>query len=487
MKAKKKKFLLAGIIILLIGGGIMYYYRTHYVSVTFHKYPYPEITGNLNRPECGWYQLYSYHLSPDTRIPEDKLYVTISDDAGYSYRLALLEFNLSAYAGMELDPVAKANITEVFNTFATTKMKLIVRFLYDWDGNGMEHEPDKMVYVKTHMEQVSEILNDYKELIYTTQGIFIGSWAEMHGSRYLSTENITSLLLTYAEYTDDSIYLSVRTPTQYRTILEELTAHPEKYGNYHVTPEELKKRLGLFNDGLLGSLSDLGSYQEVDAATDSEKESVRQEILDFQGELCLQVPNGGEVVNNSSLNDGAAAVKDFSSMHISYLNQVYDLEVINKWKQTIITEERDLYEGKSYYDYITDHLGARFVLKDCTLNYQPFQKGKAKGTLQLVNKGFSNLYTEKEFTLRLIHTETKKETTILTAKDLEENTKVRNWAPESPVSIPFSFSPLALEDGEYKLIATLTDPETDEVISFANKAYDEDSEGYLLGIITLER
>ena len=367
-------------------------------------------------------------------------------------------------------------------------MKLIIRFLYDWDGKGTDNEPEKIAHIKNHMEQLSDILNTYKEQIYTTQGIFVGSWAEMHGSKYMSTENMTSLLLTYAKYTDPSIFLAVRTPEQYRTILEEIEGHPEKYAEEQVTVEDLKKRLGLFNDGIFGSPSDLGTYRQVEAASSEiEKQNLRNTELEFQNALCLQVPNGGEVVGENDLSDGETAVNDLKKMHVSYLNHVYDRKVIDKWRKEKITTPDDLYEGQTYYEYITDHLGARFVLEDCTIDYKPLQTGRAKGTISIVNKGFSSLYKEKDFSLRLINLETKKETGLFDSKDLSEEQKTINWQPDITVNIPFSFSPFDLEDGEYDLIATLKDPDTDERISFANDCYSTDADGYVIGTLKIAR
>lgn len=482
----KRRLIIFFILIILVGGAGLQYFQTHYIRAEFRKFSLTEAYGNFNRPECGWYQLYSYKLKPDIHMDKDTIYINNSDGNGYAYRLALLEFNLSDYADKDIDAVAKSNIALVFQSFAATKMKLIIRFLYDWDGNGIENEPEKKSHIRNHMEQVSEILNEYKSQIYTTQGIFIGSWAEMHNSKFMSAQNMTSLLLTYAQYTDPSIFLAVRTPAQYRAIFNELEQNPEKYKNFSITPAELKQRLGLFNDGLFGSYSDLGTYQSVDAApTEFEKMTARQQELNFQNEICNLVPNGGEAVSGSTLGSGKNAVEELSKMHISYLNHMYDKKLIEQWKKETISEIGNPYDEKTYYEYITDHLGARFVLTDCEINYTPLRGKYAKGIVTIVNKGFSSLYSEKDFSLCLIHNESKKETTLLETKDLEETQKTNYWNPETEIKIPFSFSPLDLEDGDYELVAALKDPDTEDEISFANHV--ENDNGYVLGTLTIIR
>lgn len=466
----------------------MYYHKTHYISASLKKYKQTEITGMLNRPECGWYQLYSYHLRPDTNLTSDELYITQTDENGYSYRLALLEFNLASYSSRELDTAAKNNIKTVLKLFSDTKMKVIIRFLYDWDGKGEENEPDDINQIQKHMTQAGKLLNDYKDIIYTTQGIFVGSWAEMHHSKYLSVKDMTTLLLHYASVTDSSIYLAVRTPEQYRNILNECKEHPERYEKYNISTNELEARLGLFNDGMLGSVSDTGTYHKADvAAQETEKLAIRNSELDFQDKLALQTPNGGEVVNNNAFNDSENAIDDLAKMHISYLNQMHDEAVISKWKNSTYDKKDSIYHGYTTYDYITEHLGARFVLRNCSMSYESFQEKDASGSITIENVGFSSLYHTKDFTLSLINTATKKSHTLLTSSDKDKNTNPCLWNPGKKITLSFSFSPFDLEDGTYYLTASLTDPVTKEVLSFANDSFDHSIQGYVLGEIEVKR
>ncbi|HBI62129.1 MAG TPA: hypothetical protein DDY31_13120, partial [Lachnospiraceae bacterium] len=102
----------------------MYYYEIHRVSAVFLPHTQTEITGMLNRPGCGWYQLYAYYLSPDTPLPAEKLYLEEEKD-GYTFRLALLEFNLAEYNSTKLDTSAINNIETILQLFSRTKAKVI--------------------------------------------------------------------------------------------------------------------------------------------------------------------------------------------------------------------------------------------------------------------------------------------------------------------------------------------------------------------------
>lgn len=461
----------------------MYYSRTHYITATLIKELPPEITGTLDRGNCGWYRLYAYYLQPDTKLEADGLYLEESDENGYLFRLSLVEFNLAEYADSSLDNASLENIRQVLKRFSRTKSKVIVRFLYDWDGLGMEREPKDISIVETHMEQIGTILTEYSDTIYTTQGIFVGSWAEMHDSKYLSTKDMTRLLLCYAHATSPSIYLAVRTPNQYRAILDELEKNPDRYQEFDVTIEELKNRLGLFNDGLLGSASDVGTYQ--DASVD-EKE-LRKRELSFQNELCLRVPNGGEAVIDNEYNDWENAVADLRTMHVSYLNQLYDSAVIDKWKNSTYEQMDSIYHGCSVYDYITEHMGARFVLKACSLSYRPYRDELAQGSITIENTGFSNLYHSGQFILSFINQETGTVTVLADSRQDIGIPQPNTWNSGETVTIPFFFSPFDLGEGSYTLIAVLKDDTGEDIFSFANDGYQETLGGYPIGTVLIQR
>ena len=69
-------------------------------------------------------------------------------------------------------------------------------------------------------EQLAPVINRYANSIYLLQGIFVGNWGEMIHSDYLSGNDLTALTEKLASLTDPSIFLSVRTPAQLRTIFK---------------------------------------------------------------------------------------------------------------------------------------------------------------------------------------------------------------------------------------------------------------------------
>lgn len=491
MRSKKTIIIAAAILaaaLLLTAGGILVYYlKNQFANVTFSARPQAETPEYLNTPECGWYQLYAYRLKPDTMLAESELYLQENDSDGIPYRLALLEFNLSDYKSCELDYFAQENIKKVLERFKKTKAKVILRFLYDWDGNGRENEPDVIPIIKRHMEQTGKIINSYRKMVYTTQGIFVGSWGEMHDSRFLSVEDMTDLLLYYASVTDDSVYLSVRTPNQYRDILTELEQHKSRYEEYGINRKKLIARLGLFNDGMLGSVSDTGTYHAADTAPSIQAgKEIRAKEIAFQNNVCLNVPNGGEAVKDNPYNDWENAIADMRQMRISYLNQIYDEAVIKKWRESTYSGNDTLYDGISAYEYIAKHLGYRFVLRDTKIDYRPDKNATARGTVTVENVGFASMYHTKKLSVEMINRETGKRISVFSTKDKNDRQHPCHWAPGETSRLSFEFDPLELEEGEYTLLLYMTDLDSREFIHFANDSFDRKLNGYLLGTVKIE-
>ena len=131
-------------------------------------------------------------------------------------------------------------------------------------------------------------------------------------------------------------------------------------------------KTGLFNDGIMASESDLGTY------TDRSRE------LSYQDEVCLTVPNGGEVVSDTVYNDVENAMNTLQTMHVSYLNRMYDEKVLKKWKN-------QPYEDTTGYDYIGAHLGYRYEISGTAFSYKMFGQ-TAKLTLSVKNTGFAPAY-----------------------------------------------------------------------------------------------
>ena len=277
------------------------------------------------------------------------------------------------------------------------------------------------------------------------------------------------------------IYLAVRTPAQLRGVLR--TRNPLSSTNaWHGT---LESRLGLFNDGMLGSVYDLGTYDDTPLQSDSaiDEQGTRSEELIFQEKLCQYVPNGGEVTVDNEYNDLDNAITDLFQMHVSYLNSEHDADVLDKWKSSVYTgntaDASDVFSGCTGYDYINSHLGYRYVMKQSSIDFHPVFSDTATLYITVSNVGFSSAYIKFDTSLILTDQDTGKSQKIETSIDN------RSIAGNDSSEFKINLDVRSLKKGTYTVSLRMKDSRTKTYIHFANKDY-EDSKTVPVGILTLK-
>lgn len=298
--------------------------------------------------------------------------------------------SLERFRDDEIPAEALLQLQEILDFFAAAGKDMVLRVVYDMEGNGMVKEPTLFSTVSTHMEQIAEILAGRAQHIFVYQGVLLGNWGEMHGSKYLDETHMASLMALLTDTCKGLFFRSVRTPEQLMTLTRSKEAS--------VAGAE---KLGLFDDAILGSATDCGTFLP----------DQKQQMLAYLRELGASCPIGGEVV----LGDGYGAqqsaediVQYFANLHVTYLNRQHDREVLQKWQEMT-------YQGQNLYEYLQNHLGYRYQVKDV----------KWKGLMRkqpiicLENLGFAPLYEEAECFL-VVEKSTGERTEILLEIDLRK-------------------------------------------------------------------
>lgn len=260
-------------------------------------------------PSRGWYNIFPFRLKKDYDFEELKW--SLKKNEG----IVLARICIGDFKDRELDEKAIGQINDILGFFKKYDREVILRFVYDEDGKGLENEPDSINLVKRHISQIGEAVLAFKSNILTMQGALIGSWGEMHTSRYADIMSVRILMAAMYEAVKGAIPLAVRTPAQHAA-LDDNTA----------------KITGFFNDALMASQTDFGTF-----SSDSDKRDEEYRYVDEclkNGVLC-----GGEAVNDNVYNDGANAQEYLRKLHVTYLNSQYDDKVLNKWKDCGIYEK----------------------------------------------------------------------------------------------------------------------------------------------------
>lgn len=340
-----------------------------------------ELTEELRNPERGWYQIFTFDLEREPDLAGTKGSLEDGETA------ALLRIGIGAYRACSLDDRAFKHLDEIFSFFVEQGKDLILRICYDYKGKGMETDPDSFDRVLEHMGQMKGCLQKYRDNILMFQGMLVGSWGEMHGSRYLSPAHLRrmrNVLLDSA----DGIFLGVRRPVQWRILQGE-----NCWGDGEI-------HIGLYDDGILGSSDDLGTFgRKPGKKAGWEMPWDLFEELEFEDWLCRMVPQVGEAVYEEGHETSSTLEQDvqrLKTMHLSCLNCRHDPRLLSLWKSWV-WKDSGVWNGINGFDYIGRHLGYRFCIRKVEAGYR--LRGLQPHlilTVWIENTGFAGFYHQGE-------------------------------------------------------------------------------------------
>ncbi len=421
---------------------------------------------SVQNPSRGWYSIFPF------RLPNRPDFTELGYCLSPQENLVLVRICIGDYLSRPLDDEAIRLADHIFAFFAGRRREMIVRIVYDEEGNGYMHEPFTIEQIKTHMRQLGPVIKKYANHILTLQGNFTGSWGEMHHSRYLDDEAVAQLFLCLYKATSGSCRMAVRKPSQRRAVRQTL----ERQGEHDV--HRIMSLLGIYNDGMLASDTDYGTYSST-PCTEYAKEWDREAELAYQDKHCRYVLNGGEVVCDNSCNDARMAVESFRKTHVSYLNSQYDKAVLDKWKgQTLSSGQGE----QNAYDYISRHLGYCIRLQAAGINEQDphiFQ-------ISLKNTGFASLYMETDLWITLTKADEDGEESgelleCSTAYRMRSETQPSRIMPGETVHFIFRLEPGAIEPGSYRVTCRLV-----RLLDRCTITLDNDPYAGILAISSLE-
>ena len=413
---------------------------------------YEEITDSLSNPERGFYhtcKIIGKQEGNMAKNPEDRLVHMRISIGCFSHNY--LRYHGQAQENDTVDgwePISEdflAALNETMDNIRSNEGAAIIRFAYD-DFDGIADLEPSMEGVVAHISQLQGFFVRNADVIAAVESGFLGCWGEQHTSLLVNRENrsesIPILVDALLEAVPEPITVSVRRPVYYcyaaDVDLEEIQTH-------RVDSDHPYYRVGVYNDGYLGSETDLGTY--------SNRESEIQ-WLEYQAGHTLY---GGEVVADRATDGVVYNSIDYISQemfrtHTSYLNIEWNDSVIEQWRNTVYTGSDPVYYGLSGFTYVENHLGYRFVLRSST-------DWGDRITAVIENVGAGNVVKPKTVTLNLC-SETGAVTEIPTAID------VRSWTSRNTAEIVIAL-PKSLDPGAYTVYLKIAD-ENGNQVRFAN-------------------
>lgn len=251
-------------------------------------------------------------------------------------RLIFLAFDIKAFTNGPISDEKTEELERALTAAKESGKAVVFRAAYGFESDVTE--PDSLDIVSLHIQQISEVLNRFADNIVVIQAGLYGAYGEWHSSIYLDSEEETAkqnrlfLLRQWEKYLNQQIKVAVRRPRFIREAAE---------------AGVLVNRLGLHNDALLSTDSDMGTYD--DAGMDREAE------LLWAFEALEEEANGGEMPAPGIYSEPENAHSEFQRLHLTYLNLKYNEEILEQWEETG-------FRGSNAKDYIGNHLGYRLYI-----------------------------------------------------------------------------------------------------------------------------
>lgn len=358
----------------------------------------------INNPDIGFYghAMLPLKESGNTAVsPNANLVHLRCDIAAFSSNAPT---NSAKTTYGKTQPISEDALSALGQTLDNIKAKghtVIVRVCYDYNYLGAANAEPEQEIILSHIKQLGKVFSEHKDVITFIELGMYGPYGEMHTSSICTKENVSQALQTMLDSTDDELKIGVRTPAY---VAHWLGLWDDKKKYFNIESDEFwaainakgkdAYRVGMFNDGYLGTYNDYGTYSEIS----------RENGVGWLNTVCANTPYGGECVTTDNDNPiNAYNTIDFLSKeafitHTSYLNSSWNNYVIDKWKYAEkYTGEGD-YNGQTAYKYIADHLGYRFILRESKAEKAVIRGGELKTSIDIENVGFGNITNTQKIT-----------------------------------------------------------------------------------------
>lgn len=422
---------------------------------------YTETVGTVRNPGMGYTStLWSYCSPGKTNVynPTADLMLFFIDIGGFSSGVNGTTAEDGTYTDgtdYDFDQTFLDAWAETLSNCRKNGCMAALRFRYDSNGKD-KPEPASLDQVLRHIQQLKDsgIFEEYSDVIAFVECGFVGKWGEQHGGKYTSVQHKAQLLEALLQAVPAPIPVTVRTPDIFaewagitrkdldnRELIDSLTE-----SQYTTEIQKNKNRIGLYNDGYMGSDSDLGTYanREIETSWLAEQTMTSYYGGEFSGNIDFAKKYDTYLPEN--------AIPEMYKTHLSYING----NIFQLYKDYTFSEQYDVsgvdnsaYYGQTVFSFIRDHLGYRYVLRDSKITPETTQGGEVQVNFSVENTGFANQIPAAQ-------------SYILIEKDgefayAEADIDSRNWLSRTTNEETVNFKlPAGIEAGEWNAYLKLS-------------------------------
>jgi hypothetical protein len=317
----------------------------------------------------------SYSLINQTTLINNR---TGTDKVTVLYRYLMLDGYMNTDT---IDSTYLTNLQTDFTRIRNAGIKVIPRIAYNITTT-VSTQPLKSRII-AHIQALSTTINANKDVILSIQAGSIGKYGEWYytdaSTEFGDEGSISpSQWLNRKEVVDTMLASFEDVPIQLRSA----KAKQEMYGSTLISASTAYQntalsRISFFNDALLNSYGDEGTYDVSPQCTNPVGSFDYNFIINAGNYL----PNTGESnginpCDNGIRVSGANATYEFNLLNFSVINRDYYIPIWDNWIAT------------GYYDEILQNMGYRLVLSSSTLNGNNL-------TLTINNVGYAKVLFQK--------------------------------------------------------------------------------------------
>ena len=365
----------------------------------------------LENFDRGFYTPQVLHLKPSGGKPIENPYSKL-----LHLRAEISEFSSHAWLGIDttggkkdttwgknqdLTEDALNVLQETFDNIRKNSGHVIVRICYDPWYNGRSNVTPDHEWVLKHVKQLAPVLSKNTDVIVALEMGMHGAYGEMHSDTNITYDRVAEAVNLMLRNTPPEIKILTRTGNYSAKVLGfdnwgvDFNIDGEKFKEIAKAKGDTMYRVGMFNDGYLGTQYDYGTWG-ADCATSI----CREEGVAWLEKYSINTPYGGEALttaeNYQVINTPEFLAYEGFRTHTSYLNIQWNNKLIDSWKKTPFKQKDFDYDparvdSLSGFKYINDHLGYRFVLRESWMSDTVGDDGVLRAKFRIQNVGFGNL------------------------------------------------------------------------------------------------
>lgn len=450
---------------------------------TFEYKPSNDIIYN---PDMGFYSAETIAVTSsgkiDTTSIESASFLNEEGSFNSNATFNLIHLKIDISQCKNLTHLDLSGIDTLLSNLEKGGQTTVIRFAYDknYKGNKSDVEPKDFSTILNHIEDICALLKKHTKVLTALECGMLGPWGEMHTTSFaedpMPVDKFKSTLKGISPNLNPSIKASEKKIEKgYIVIIMEkflscldgtelpfLVRQPNFIYNYlkrcenldfdgenvpaSYTPNAKTYKLGIYNDGYLGSDGDSGTFR-ID----------RKKEIAFLEPFTNHTPYGGELIGDYTL---SVSDEQLKNVHLSFLNIGWNADFLGNLDK----KSAGYTKGQSIFRYILNHMGYRYVATNSTIEQTSNSSVKIKLTLK--NEGFAELPYHRTKNFKVYFVRQGEEASGKNA--LSTNASGSFTGGMSSIESDFTL-PSGLENGDYQLFLKICDTDGKYAVRLANE------------------